>query len=523
MKKVLFAAVFGLAFTAQAQSIKEGVKFLDNEQYAHARKTFSELVKQVPTAENYYYLGKFYLETEKLDSAFTSFTKGKEADPKVGLNYVGLGTIQWSKKDTVTANANFEQAISLRKREASVYYEIADVLLSYDVKNVNKAIENLNKAILYSKGGNAEYFSLLGDAYLLKGDGTSAAENYNKAIAVDGKSAKGYINKGNLYIRGRNYTEALKLYDQGIAVEPGYAPAYRQRAELYFLAQQYEKGLASYKKYMELSDEDFDTRLRYAKYLFKTKDYKEATPYLEGLTKEAPDNYLVYRLLGYSYLETNDYAKGFTSMDNFFKKVDQSKLIASDYEYLGKAQIRSGKDTVDGIANLRKAMELDTADNYLHQDLANLFYQKKQYADAAAEFEAVLAKGKPTTTDYLNLGKSYYILKDYVMADSAFGRMVKAKPTVANGYIWKCRSLVQTDPEYKTGAIKPYAEKYIEIVGKQPEASRNKKEQVEIYAFLALNSASFEKDKAKAKEYWSKALEIDPNNTAAKEQLASLK
>ena len=151
--------------------------------------------------------------------------------------------MKWAKKDTVTANQNFEQAIALRKREASVYYEIADVLTSFEIVNTNRAIENLNKAITYSKTPNADYYAALGDAYLKKGDGTKAAENYNLAITANPKSAKAYIQKGNLYIKVKNYNEALKLYQQGIAVDPNYAPGYRRIAELYFLAQQYDKGL----------------------------------------------------------------------------------------------------------------------------------------------------------------------------------------------------------------------------------------------------------------------------------------
>ena len=98
MKKFAFAAFIFASFSVQAQSIQEGVKALENEQFTAARKTFSALVKQSPTAENYFYLGKYYLQNEKLDSAETCFKKGLEANPKVGLNYVGLATIEMGEK-----------------------------------------------------------------------------------------------------------------------------------------------------------------------------------------------------------------------------------------------------------------------------------------------------------------------------------------------------------------------------------------------------------------------------------------
>lgn len=523
MKKFVFASLLFASFNIQAQSIQEGVKALDNEQFTAARRTFTELVKQNPNAENYFYLGKYFLLNEKLDSAETCFRKGIETNPKIGLNYVGLGTIEWAQKDTNTANKNFAEAVALRKREAGVYYEIADVLTSYEISNTNRAIEYLNKAITYSKTPNADYYAALGDAYLKKGDGTKAAENYNKAIEANSKSAKSYIQKGNLYIKVKNYNEALKLYQQGIAVDPNYAPGYRRIAELYFLAQQYDKGLVSYKKYMGLTDGDFETRFRYAKFLFKSKDYKEAEPYLAGLAKEAPNNYLVNRLLGYSYAENSNFKDALTSLNVFFANATPDKYLASDYLYLGKSQLKSGADTTQALTNLKKALELDSTLSDINAELAVYYFQKKQYQEAVLQYEAVLGNNKATTTDYLNLGKAYYELKNYTMADSSFNRMIKAKPAVANGYIWKCRTVVKIDPDFKTGAIKPSAEKYVEIVTKQTDFSKNKRELVEASRYLAINSVKYEKDNAKAKEYLNKALIFDPNDENAKKELIELK
>ena len=274
---------------------------------------------------------------------------------------------------------------------------------------------------------------------------------------------------------------------------------------------------------MTLTDGDFETRFRYAKFLFKSKDYKESEPYLASLAKEAPNNYLVNRLLGYSLAENGNYKDALTSLNVFFTNASSDKYLASDYQYLGESQIKSGADTTQGIANLKKALELDPSKTDINAKLASFYFQKKQYADAVVQYEAVLPTGTATTVDYLNLGKAYYELKNYAMADSSFSRMIKAKPAVANGYIWKCRTVVKIDPEFKTGAIKNSAEKYVEIVTKQTDYSKNKRELVEASRYLAENSIKYEKDTIKAKEYLNKALAIDPNDAAAKRDLGELK
>ena len=64
----------------------------------------------------------------------------------------------------------------------------------------------------------------------------------------------------------------------------------------------------------------------------------------------------------------------------------------------------------------------------------------------------------------------------------------------------------------------PWYSKYIEVAGSDPV--KNKKNLVEAYNYLGVYY--FEKDKAKAKENFNKALELDPNDQDAIDLLKQL-
>ena len=76
MKITRLASLMTLAYlllavqtAAWSQTIQDGLKFIDNEQFLNAKKLFQNLVKQNPLPENYYYLGNTYLLMYDIDSA----------------------------------------------------------------------------------------------------------------------------------------------------------------------------------------------------------------------------------------------------------------------------------------------------------------------------------------------------------------------------------------------------------------------------------------------------------------------
>src|SRR6185437_13774573 len=164
-----------------------------------------------------------------------------------------------------------------------------------------------------------------------------------------------------------------------------------------------------------------ETLYRYGSFLFMSNDYKGSIDVLNKVISTSDFNNVAYRLLGYSYYETGDYVKGLQSMEQLFVKLDNKKIIHSDYAYYGKLLAKSGNDSL-ALLNLEKAIGLDSTNKVLYGEIGNIYYSQKKFGEAAQAYSKKIKDKGATLQDYLNLGKSYYFNKDYKMADSVFAK-----------------------------------------------------------------------------------------------------
>lgn len=491
-----------------AQSMEEGIKHLELEQYVRAKNIFKNQIKADPKSpEGYYYLGEYYVRTDSPDSAKVVFAEGIKNNETAPLNFVGMGTVVYENNPT-EGKRNFDKAQELSKsKDFKVLDFIAEYYITSATKDLPQAIGLLEKAIK-SDAKNPNHYLLLGDAYLEKGDGGMAKSYYDKALALNKNLPNAYLKIGKIYSKARNLNEGLKYFNEGLKVDPNYPPFYREIGELYYKVKRYNNAIENYRKYVEMTDKSFNNDFRYGSFLFFNKDYKGAIEILDKLAQKDNKNPYLSRLLGYSYYETGDYSKGLQNMDAFWTKADEKKYITSDYEYYGKLLAKSGKDSL-AILNFNKAIDKDTANFLLHGEIGNIYFTQKKYKEAASEYNLKLTKIEATPQDYLTLGKIYYFDKRYQNADTVFGKLITLKPDSPNGYLWKARANAQLDPDVKKGIAAPYYEKYIELT--KAEQEKYKKELTEAYKQVGAYYMTLKKDKPKADEMWVKVQELDPD------------
>jgi tetratricopeptide (TPR) repeat protein len=516
-KNLIWGFIIFCICPALGQSIEQGLKHLELEQYESSKNVFRKLINKEPSnPEYYYYMGEVYLKSENPDSAryfFESGIKKKEDDP---LNYAGLGKIVFTA-NPAEGKRNFEKALELsRSKDGRVLSSIADYYINSKNKDIPQAIGLLEKAIK-SDSKNPSYYILLGDAYLEKNDGSKAILNYNLGFDLNKNWPYPYLKIGKLYTRARNYNVAVENYNKGLEIDPLYGPLYRETGEVYFKAKQYGKAIASYKKYVELSDKNFDTDLRYASFLFYSKDYKSAISILGNLSKskKGEKQFIVNRLLAYSYFESGEYSAGLSSMEQYWKATDPKKYMATDYEYYGKLLSKTGQDSL-AIINLKKAIEIDTSKSELYGEIGNLNMLSKKYKEAAEMYTRKISLNVPSASDYLLLGKSYYFDKQYAKADTVFSKFVALLPNSPNGYFWRARANAYMDVDLSKGLARPYYEKYIDLT--KADTEKYKKELTEAYSSLGAYYMQ-KKDKTNADLAWKKVKELDPANKEVDEYI----
>lgn len=519
MKTTTFFAGLLVSTGVFAQTIQEGITALEFDKLNKATAVFTSLIKAQPTnSEAYYYLGNTYIEKEKLDSAKICYTKAVSVNSQSPYGYIGLGKLLLDEKKLAEAKTNFDKALTITKEKDIVVLRlVAESYAQGSGRDSKKAVEIANKALVLDKK-NADTYVTLGDIYLAENNGGLAVNNYENATSFAPANPKAYARIGKVFSQSRNFSVAQENFNKAIEKDANYAPAYRDLGELYYRAKKYDKAKETYKKYLELSETNTATLTRYAYMLFLAKDYTEATNVITQISVLDSSNIILKRLLGYSYYEQNKPKEGLKSLQLFFQQADPSRLLPSDYEYLGKLYAKNGKDSL-AIENLKIAMAQDTTKPELYYDLGDTYYRAKKYDKAAEAYQNKINKAKNyTAADYFGLGRSFYFSKQYGKADTAFSKLLEMKADYALGYLYRGKSN-NINPEKDYAKAQPFYEKYVELAANDPKAS--KRDLTEAYSFLAY-CAIQKDDKVKAKEFYQKVLTVDPENKQAKELVNKL-
>jgi tetratricopeptide (TPR) repeat protein len=524
IKFLIFISATVFSISAKAQTLNDALHLTDNEQYDVAEGAFKALLQKEPNNGTYwFYYGDNFWKWENADSALACYQKGLQVDPPNPINLVGIGKALLEEGNTAGAKSNFDKALANAGGKLTmVQMEIAEAYItSLKNKDLNYALTLIQKAAA-ADPKNPEVYILAGDAYTEKNDGSLAAENYNKALDLNKNLAKAVVKKGVLYKRSTNYEGAQAEFENAIKIDSMFAPAHRELGEIYFRLRKYEEAKNQYRKYLELSKNTSSARLRYASFLFLSKDYPGTMNEINQLKKMDPDNISLLRLSGYTYYEMGDSVKAMQTMQKVFEKVEESKRTQKDYEYYAKSLSKNGQDSL-AVANLQKAYSMDSTNTDLLIDIGNLYMKMKKYPEAADAYQKRIDYGKGvSSTDYYNLAKAYSSAKQYEKADSAFEKVNELLPNWSYAYLLRGRIDYYLDSLLTKGLSKPYYDKYLELaLADSANFAKNKDAIVEAYRYLG-NYYYVKNQIKETKEYMRKILEILPNDKKAKDVLDGL-
>jgi len=542
-KKIIgFMSAIMFGFAIQAQTLQEGLKYIDSEKYEASRDLFKALTTKEPkNGDNWFYLGQSYINLLQNDSAKVCFETGIQQAPSNPTNYAGLGELELISENKDAAKVHFDKALSFGKSRAGIYTDIraiavvASSMASAPLKMLDEA-EALIKMGFEQDRKNYDLLIAGGDVYLEKNDGGNSATFYERAIAIDPKNPKAFVRVSSIWIRVKNYEQAQIDLNRAFEKDPNYAQAWKYQAELYYAQRKFSLAKEAYGKYLGFSEPSIANQVRFVRILFLSKAYDEALEKIESILAMDKDNLLLNRLRAFSVAEVietknnPELAKSAIGSLNFYlNKVEPKKIIGADYEYLAKLQIKTGSDDSMAILNFKKALEMSPNNIDVYTDMAKAYNKMRMFDSAALCYENYIAVSKKVTAaDHFLHGKALYYAKQYAKADSAFMRVSVIKPDYPDSYLWRGNCLSGLDPDFKTDLPKVQYEKYIELLMVDPEKFetslkvKNKAGLINAYSYLGYYHLNKDKN-AEAKEYYKKVIELDPNNAQAKKVLADKK
>ncbi len=538
-RPILAACFAGIAFSAAAQT--DGVEYYKADQFGNAKELLLRTADKPGTdmAVTDYYLGLIALEEEKPAEARAYFEKGVQADAQNPYNYVGLAQIALINGDTKGAEAQIKLAEKVAKKDASFQIAVARAYYGVDpvayAKEIDKRIEKARKIDMK----NADIYIFEGDALKDKKDWGGAASKYEMAANYDNTATGAYVKYANLFTQV-NPEYAVDMLNSLLALNPTSALGQREIANAYYNKKDFANAAKKYGEYVQnpahfKQDED-----RYAFLLFYGGDFQKGYDYATNLLKANPSNFTAqrYQFMNAAQLESmrDQLLPMAEALYAAHKANPANRFAAIDYNLISE-EFKAAKRYDEAVNVLQEAIEQMPDQSSFNKNLAFLYASMNQISNAADAYHGYLEKTEePGYNDFVQQATfSYYAGVENKTADPAksaqyfddtLAFVEKASDILPTNYKPKkfvgdvAKQRATTDEQVKSAAAPAYLEA-VTLLEAKPDP-RYAADAKEMYNYLG-NYYLDQKDVAKAKQYFNKYLEYDPNNEAYRKFVEGLK
>jgi tetratricopeptide (TPR) repeat protein len=130
-----------------------------------------------------------------------------------------------------------------------------DGKVAYDAKNYKEAAA-IFEAYLERKPGNAWGYYMLGLSAWKSGDLVKSETAFEKALSIDAKHVKSYVNASRLYLDQKRYDEAIDKLTKASEVDPESAEVQRLLGKAYRDAGKTDEAIEAYLRAIDLNEAD---------------------------------------------------------------------------------------------------------------------------------------------------------------------------------------------------------------------------------------------------------------------------
>lgn len=531
----------GASLGMLAQTHAEGVDYYKADQFENAKELLERNFNNPGTdkAVADYYLGLIAVENGDLNAAARYFSEGMTANPEYAYNYVGEGSLCLKRGELKNAEKLFKDGEKYAKKDAS--FQIAVARAYYDAdpvaneKEITKRLEKARKINM----SNPDIYLFEGDMRKDRKDIGGAASMYEMAKNYDAQSAAAYVKYANLFSMV-NPDNSIRLLKELLATVPTSALGQRELANAYYNKQAYQEAAREYGKYVKNPSHFKQDEDRYAFLLFYGGDYKGGYDYSTALLAKNPDNFTAQRYQFMNAAQLPEMKEQLLPMAEKLLSAKRAKkankFAPIDYTLIAQ-ELEFAKRSDEAVQVIKEGMAEYPDNANFDKMLAMAYVEQNQLANASDAYEGYLKKvEEPGYNDFIQQATfayyagienrdnpqkadSYFELTKN-MADKAASILPNNyKPKKFLGDIAKAKA---TDKAGVQSAAQPFYEEAIVLLEGSDNPSRYATDAKDMYNYLG-NYYLDHKNVAKAKEYFNKYLQYDPNNAEYRKFVESLK
>ena len=427
MRSFLFVLLmfFGNSLFAQG-NVDQFKKAVEDKEFVEALRLTPEIVNQNRKDNSILMMAAdVYMEMELPDSAVSVLAIAMDNDddsPVLNREYA----LALSKANKSSMALSVMNALLKKKKmdkDPENYVTLSNIYLATD--SVLQAEYNLLVARELDDK-NAQVYIGLGDLYFAKKVFELAKDNYEAALATDGKQlstksilnakiklASSYYKLGNMemdqQLSNEYFRRSLNTWNEITKADPKNATAFFEQGKIFFLASKFLEAGASFNRYAILRPEGWLGRWYAGQAWYNSRKYDSAAIHLE-LVRNKIDSITgkANAMLAHSYFEI----KKFQESINLYRSLPS--LNQTDYERMGYAAFFS-KDTVTAIDAFYKSINGSEKKCNTAFRFANLLQTMKKYDEAIAVFRKRIADCEDSNSvkSRFFIGSSYFQAQKY--------------------------------------------------------------------------------------------------------------
>lgn len=417
------------------------------------------------------------------------------------------GRVFFVRRDFGSAIERFDVVVRESPRNPMAYYfrglsHIGKGDPRMGQQDLLKAVE-LNPGLLDARLILAEY-------YLNDRNADLARQQIDAAIAIAPRNSRVLMRLGSLKVLEKDMKGAEEVYGKIIQAEPDYAPAYVQLGLLQNLTNRQAEALKSFNKALDLQPQLTD-----------------ALALIVGL-----------------YVRDEKFDQAMKVCETHRKKVADSPASLALIEYLEGNIHLAKKDSKAAQERFKKAIEIEPNNPAAYVALAGIYAREKRFDEAIKEYETIIAKNPNFLAGYMAVGTIYDQKGDGRKAETYYRKALEIKKDfgpAANNLAWNLAERGGNIDEALTyaqiakeqlsnsaavmdtlGYIYYLKGSYLNAIAElQDSLARDPGNPVVNYH---MGLAQFKNnDKEKAKNFFEKALQLDPSFKGADDARKLLK
>lgn len=253
----------------------------------------------------------------------------------------------------------------------------------------------------------ATYAFHLGELYEKTGMDNKAIQQYEANIKEYPEELKNHTQLGALYYKDKKYEKAQRILESAVSFAHATPQLKKMLAQTYSAQHEFKKAINYYNKYLELVSNDASGWKELGTCHFSLKDYSQSIPALTKARElSSKEDFDVAYMLGFSYLETNNFSKAIAPLGRARVLNNQDCRV---YDALAQCY-RNLKETSTLTVILTEWIAIDPKRYDIKIELGSLMLDAKKIQDAitmltdASRF--IPSEPKP----YLLLAQAYEIL-----------------------------------------------------------------------------------------------------------------